>query len=278
MAPRPMKGKKRRRPSRRDPSRQGRPRRDRPSTEMLYGTNAVREALRADRRTYRRLLVDARARPDRVLEEITLLAQKKRCPVDSRHRDQLGRMCRSREHQGVVLEVSSYPYATVAEISRAAREAGPAALVLVLDRVQDPQNVGTLLRTAEAVGVQGVVLPKREAVAITPAVVRASAGASEFLRIAREGNLVPALARLKEAGLWVLGLEGEPTASLYTAVDWDRPLAIVVGSEGFGLRRLVHERCDGLVRLPMRGRINSLNASVAGSVVLYEIWRARGMD
>jgi 23S rRNA (guanosine2251-2'-O)-methyltransferase len=264
MAPQPMKKQRR-----------GAPRKGAPLSEVLYGTNAVRESLRAGRRTCRRLLVDASARSDRVLEEITQLAQGRHCPVETRHRDQLGKLCRSREHQGVVLEVSTYPYTSLQDLVRAAQAAGPTALLLVLDRVQDPQNVGTLLRTAEAVGVQGVVLPEREAVAITPAVVRASAGASEFLHIARVGNLVPAMAALQEAGLWVLGLEEDPAATPYTATDWRRPLAVVVGSEGFGLRRLVRERCDGLVRLPMRGRIGSLNASVAGSVVLYEIWRYR---
>lgn len=265
MAPQPLAAKQRRGP----PGKGG------PLVEALYGTNAVRETLRAGRRTCRRLLVAADARPDRELAEITRLAERRHCPVEAHHRDQLGRICRSREHQDVVLEASAYPYLSLAEISRAAQEAGPAALLLVLDRVQDPQNVGTLLRTAEAVGVQGVVLPEREAAAITPAVVRASAGACEFLRIARVGNLVPAIAALKEAGLWVLGLEEDPSASPYTAVDWQRPLAIVVGSEGFGLRRLVRESCDELVRLPMRGRIGSLNAAVAGSVILYEAWRCR---
>ena len=118
-------------------------------------------------------------------------------------------------------------------------------------------------------------LPEREAVAITPAVARASAGASEHLRIARVANLVPAMETLQSAGLWVWGVEQDPAARRYAATDWSRPLAIVVGSEGFGLRRLVRERCDGLVCLPMHGRVGSLNAAVAGSVVLYEICRYR---
>lgn len=244
--------------------------------ELLFGTNAVREALRAGRRRCRRLLLAAGQRADRLLEEVTRLARERRCPVETRPREDLGQLVHSHEHQGVVLEATPYPYSTLSEIGTAAGQAGSAALVLLLDRLQDPQNVGTLLRTAEAVGVQGVVLPEREAVAITPAVVRASAGACEHLCIARVGNLVPAMATLQEAGLWVLGLEEDPAAVPYTAVDWQRPLAIVVGSEGFGLRRLVRQRCDGLVRLPMRGRIESLNAAVAGSVVLYEILRQRG--
>jgi 23S rRNA (guanosine2251-2'-O)-methyltransferase len=245
---------------------------------MLYGTNPVREALRAGRRTPRRLLLAAGTHPDRALEEIVRLAQARRCSVETHPRDELGRLARSYEHQGIVLVVSSYPYAALEEISAAAQQAGPAALVLVLDRLQDPQNVGSLLRTAEGVGVQGIVIPEREAVAITPAVVRASAGATEHLRIAQVGNLVRALVALQEAGLWVLGLEDDPEAGLYSAADWCRPLAVVVGSEGFGLRRLVREHCDGLVRLPMRGRIGSLNAAVAGSVVLYEVWRYRSQQ
>ena len=286
MAPQPLRqrrGQGRAAPERKRRARQPdrAPERARPAAdafEVLYGTNPVREALRAGRRTPRRLLLADGTRPDRALEEIVRLAQGQRCTVETHPRDDLGRLTRSYEHQGIVLVASPYPYATLEEISAAVQQAGPAALVLVLDRLQDPQNVGSLLRTAEAVGVQGIVLPEREAVAISPAVVRASAGATEHLRIARVGNLVPAMAALQEAGLWVLGLEGDPQADLYTAVDWERPLAVVVGSEGFGLRRLVRERCDGLVRLPMRGRIGSLNAAVAGSVVLYEIGRYRSQE
>ncbi len=209
------------------------------------------------------------------VRQIVNLARQKGCPVEVVQRDDLFRLTGSREHQGVVLETSPYPYGSLEEIVAAATSAGPAALVLLLDRLQDPQNVGTLLRTAEAVGVQGVLLPEREAVEVTPAVVKASAGASEYLTIARVTNLARAIAELQKAGLWVLGLEEDPQAELYTATDWDRPLALVVGSEGFGLRRLVRDRCDGLVRLPMRGRVASLNAAVAGSVILYEVWRSR---
>ena len=244
--------------------------------EALYGTNPVRECLRAGRRTCRRLFLAERSRPHQLIEEITALAQQHGCPVETRPRGDLGRLARSREHQGVVLEASPYPYVGLGEVVEDAREAGPAALLLLLDRLQDPQNVGTLLRTAEAVGVQGVLLPEREATEITPAVVKASAGATEHLAIVRVRNLAQTVRRLKEANLWVFGLEGAPGAVLHSAVDWDRPVAVVVGSEGFGLRRLVRERCDGLVRIPMRGRIESLNAAVAGSIVLYEIWRRRG--
>lgn len=245
-------------------------------TEALYGVNPVREALRAGRRACRGLSLAAGMRPAGPTEEIAALAQQRGCPVAQRPRDALFRLAGAREHQGVVLETGPYPYVDLTEIVAAARAAGPAAVVLLLDRLQDPQNVGTLLRTAEAVGVQGVVLPQREAVAITPAVAKAAAGASEHLAIARVPNLVRAIGTLQQAGLWAWGLEEDPRAALYTTVAWDTPLAIVVGSEGSGLRRLVREHCDGLARLPMRGHIGSLNAAVAGSVILYEIWRRRG--
>ncbi|MGC8873977.1 MAG: 23S rRNA (guanosine(2251)-2'-O)-methyltransferase RlmB [Chloroflexia bacterium] len=243
--------------------------------QSLYGRNAVREALRAGRRRFFRLLLAEGMRRDEGVEELERLASARGCPVEYRPRGTMAQVARSREHQGVVLEAGPYPYAELEEILAAAQEAGRDALVLLLDRVQDPQNLGTLLRTAEAVGAQGVVLPEHEAAGVTPAVVRASAGACEHLAIARVTNLARALAALQKAGLWVVGLESDAQATLYTQIDWDRPLALVVGSEGFGLRRLIRERCDILARLPMRGQVSSLNAAVAGSVALYEILRYR---
>lgn len=244
--------------------------------ETLYGRNAVYESLRAGRRPLHRLLLAQGGHPNALRKELVALAHRRNCPVEERPRGDLARLAHTREHQGVVLEAGPYPYVALDEIVATAQAAGPQALVLLLDRLQDPQNVGTLLRTAEAVGVQGVLLPEHEAAAVTPAVVRASAGACEHLPIARVNNLVRAMARLKEAGIWVLGLEKDPRAILYTEADWARPVAVVVGSEGTGLRRLLRERCDGLVYLPMSGRVGSLNAAVAGSVILYEIWRRRG--
>jgi len=150
-------------------------------------------------------------------------------------------------------------------------------LFLVLDCVQDPQNLGTLLRTAEAVGVEGVLIAKDRAAEITPAVVNASSGATEHLQIAQVTNIARALQKLKESDIWVIGLDAShaPSAQDYDTVDLRGPLAIVVGSEGQGIRRLVRETCDTLVKLPMRGAVSSLNAAVAGSIVLYETLRQR---
>lgn len=243
--------------------------------QSLYGRNAVREALRAARRTFYRLLIAEGIRRDEGVGEICRLASERGCPVEEQPRGTVARVARSQEHQGVVLEAGPYPYVEFEAIVAAAQQAGNEALVLVLDRVQDPQNLGALLRTAEAVGVQGVVLPEHEAAGVSPAVVRASAGACEHLAIARVTNLARALATLQKAGLWAIGLEADRQAVLYTEIDWDRPLALVVGSEGFGLRRLIRQRCDALARLPMRGQVASLNAAVAGSVALYEVLRYR---
>jgi 23S rRNA (guanosine2251-2'-O)-methyltransferase len=177
--------------------------------------------------------------------------------------------------QTVAAEVDPYPYVDLGEILTAGQHSGEPPLILLLDMLQDPQNLGTLLRTAEAVGVLGVVLPYRGAVGVTPAVVRASAGASEHLPIAL-ANLAQSVAALQQAGVWVAGLASEPQAVPLEEQDLLGPLALVVGNEGEGMRRLVRESCDVLWRIPQRGRLESLNASVAGSLALYRIWEARG--
>jgi 23S rRNA (guanosine2251-2'-O)-methyltransferase len=156
-----------------------------------------------------------------------------------------------------------------------AEKQGEPPLILVLDAMQDPQNLGTLLRTAEIVGVHGVLLPLRHTVTVTPAVVHASSGASEHLLIA-QSNLSQALETLKREDVWVVGLEGNAQALLPDQVRLDGPLALVVGSEGEGMRSLVRASCDLLMRLPMRGQVESLNAAIAGSVALYLAWQARG--
>jgi 23S rRNA (guanosine2251-2'-O)-methyltransferase len=152
---------------------------------------------------------------------------------------------------------------------------GQAPLLLLLDHLQDPQNIGTLLRTAEVVGVHGVALPGRRAAEITPAVVNASSGATEHLPIVLIGNLAQTIASLQKDGVWVVGLEDDENAQEFDSADLDMPLALVIGAEGPGLARLVRERCDFLVRLPMVGQIASLNAAVAGSIALYNAWRQR---
>lgn len=177
-------------------------------------------------------------------------------------------------NQGIAAEVDPYPYGSLADILERARDSGEQPFVLLLDALQDPQNFGTLLRTAEAVGVHGVIIPGHHSVGITSAVVSASSGASEHLLVAVE-NLARAIEILKQEGVWIIGLENDPRAAVLEATTLGGALGLVVGSEGEGMRRLVRERCDLLVRIPMRGRVESLNAAVAGSIALYAAWSAR---
>jgi 23S rRNA (guanosine2251-2'-O)-methyltransferase len=244
--------------------------------ELLYGRNAVRECLRAGRRRVYKVLLAGGVRESGIVAEILDAARERGVAsqrVERQQLDGLGDV----NHQGVAAEVGAYPYSDPEAMLRAAEERGEPPLLLLLDCLQDPQNFGALLRTAEAVGVHGVIVPKRRAVAVTPAVVNASAGAVEHLLVARVTNLVQAMDRLKAADVWGVGLEDVPEAQLYHQAALNMPLALVVGSEGEGIRRLVREQCDFLINLPMRGRIGSLNASVAGSIALYEIWRQRDL-
>jgi 23S rRNA (guanosine2251-2'-O)-methyltransferase len=242
--------------------------------ETLYGRNGVRESLRAGRRKPYKLLLAEGVRETDIINQIASLAGQVGVRVVRVRRQDLDRLG-DVHHQGVALETSDYPYSSLDEIVASARSRGKVPLVLLLDLLKDPQNVGSLLRTAEAVGAHGVVIQRRRAVGITPAVVHASAGAVEHLPVAQVTNLVDAIGRLKGHDVWVVGMEAMPEAQVYTKADLTGALALVVGSEGGGLRRLVRERCDFLVQLPMHGQVASLNASVAGSVVLYEVLRQR---
>lgn len=242
--------------------------------DLLYGRRPVYETLRAGRRRiYKLMLAKGVQEKAGIVGQIVSMAVDTGVALTYAPRQELDRVISN--HQGVVAEAAPYPYIDLDDILSfsAAQERAP--LLLLLDLLQDPQNVGSLLRTAEAVGVHGVIIPRRRAVGITPVAVSASAGAVEHLRVAQVTNLARTIDELKRHDLWVAGLEPDAAAQLYDQADLRGPLALVVGSEGSGLRRLVREKCDFLLRLPMRGRVASLNAAVAGSVALYEIERQR---
>jgi 23S rRNA (guanosine2251-2'-O)-methyltransferase len=245
--------------------------------EVLYGRNPIYECLRAGRRRVYGLYVAHGAQAKGSLAQALDLAREQSIPVHRVERVELDRLAEGANHQGVTAEVEPYPYATVDEILALARQRDQPPWILILDCLQDPQNLGTLLRTAEVVGLHGVILPRRRAVQMTPAVVNASSGASEHMLVAQVTNLVREMKLLKEADVWIAGLEDVAEAQLLWQADLKGSLAVVVGSEGEGMRRLVKETCDFLVRLPMRGQVNSLNAAVAGSVALYEVARQRGL-
>lgn len=245
------------------------------SQELVYGRNPVYEVLRAERRRIHRLKIGRGVERDGRVGEILALADAQGVPIAEAEKAELTRV--SANAQGVAAEVSPYPYTSIEEILARAVERDEPPFVLLLDVLQDPQNVATLLRTAEVFGVHGVVIPRRRAASVTPAVVSASSGASEHLLIARM-NLVQAIQRLKEAELWISGLEAGAEARPLAQADLAGPVGLVVGSEGEGMRRLVRESCDFLVRVPMRGRVGSLNAATAGSIGLYAVWAARGFS
>jgi 23S rRNA (guanosine2251-2'-O)-methyltransferase len=240
--------------------------------EFIYGRNPVYETLCARRRHVFRLEIAHGAQEKGRLIQILEMADERKIPVLRAPRLGLDKIHPG--HQGVILEASGYPYQNLADILDLAGQRQEPLFVLILDTLQDPQNLGTLLRTAEAVGVHGVVLPLARAAGVTPAVVNASSGASEHMLIA-QANLSQAIAQLKEAGAWVVGLDQGLESRAPSEVRLDGPLAVVVGSEGEGIRPLVSKSCDLLLRLPMQGRVESLNAAVAGSVALYLAYLAR---
>lgn len=230
--------------------------------------------MRAGRRL-RRVLVAEGTRAAPVLDEIVDLARGAGIAVIEAPRSELDALVAGAHHQGVVAEGAERETVDLEDLLTIAQARQEPPLLVVADHLEDPQNLGVLLRSAEAAGAHGLVLPERRSASVTPAVVRASAGAAEHLAVASVVNLTRALGQLQAAGLWVVGLDAEGKQR-YDQADLTVPLAIVVGGEGRGLTRLVAERCDLLVRLPMAGQTASLNAAVAGAVVLFEAVRQRG--
>lgn len=245
--------------------------------DNLYGRNPVYECLRAGRRQVLRLFLAQGVQEKGIVADIVALSERLRVPVQRVDRQQLDRAVSGASHQGVVAEAAGYPYATLDEVFVLAERRVEPPWLLLLDCLQDPQNLGTLLRTAEAVGVHGVVIPDRRSAAVTPAVVSASSGACEHLLVVQITNMARTMQAIKERDVWIAGLEDVAGATLLWQADLEGALALVVGSEGQGMRRLVRETCDFVLRLPMRGQVGSLNAAVAGSVALYEVARCRGM-
>jgi 23S rRNA (guanosine2251-2'-O)-methyltransferase len=244
-------------------------------TELIYGRNAVREALRAQRRVPQRLLVANGAQITGTLADAVAQAKEQNIPVEMVDKRLLESRLHGLNHQGVILECSEYPYSDLDDMLSLAKARNEMPFILLLDHLQDPQNLGTLLRTAEIVGMHGVIIPGRRAAEITPSVVNASSGAVEHLHIAVVTNLAQSIEKLQKHGVWVVGVEDDEKAQYYDQADLNMPLAVVLGSEGSGMARLTRERCDFMVKLPMHGQIQSLNVAVAGSVVLYHALHAR---
>ena len=239
--------------------------------DRLTGIHAVREALEAARPLDR--IVIAKGRQDTRTEEIVQLARKQGVPVRFEDRGQLDRLANSKDHQGVVALAAARGASSLEEIIGSAK-ASQRGLIVLLDGVEDPHNLGAIVRTALAAGAHGVVIPERRAAGLTDTVSRASAGALSHLPVAKVTNLVRSMEELKEAGYWLIGLD-EHAEQSYTQVDYNTPVGIVLGGEGQGLHELTRRRCDFLVSLPTTGPVKSLNVSVATGVVLFEVLRQR---
>ncbi|CAN5453886.1 MAG: 23S rRNA (guanosine(2251)-2'-O)-methyltransferase RlmB, partial [Pyrinomonadaceae bacterium] len=246
------------------------------SEAHLYGFSPVLETLRAGRRPIERIVVAEGAHESR-LHELMQLARERRVLVRRAPRAELQRLTAGANHQGVVAFVAAAAYADADELldALAARVGtGTPPLAVVLDGVEDPRNLGAIIRTAECAGAHGVFVPERRAAGLTETVAKTAAGALEYVPVARVVNVARLVEELKERGIWIVGTDAEAKVD-YTAWDWTQPAALFLGGEGDGLRRLVRERCDVLVRIPLRGHIESLNVSVAAGVILYEAVRQR---
>ena len=238
---------------------------------MLEGRNAVTEALKAGRTIDKVFL--ASGDTDSTLRYIASLAKKNGAVVTYCDRRKLDTMTQTGAHQGVIA-MAARDYATIQDILDSAREKGEAPLIIICDEITDPHNLGAIIRTAECAGAHGVIIPKRRSSGLTAVVAKASAGAMEYMKIARVSNLTAAIKTLKENGVWIYGTAADGAAPLYRT-DLTGPAAIVIGSEGEGMGRLVSESCDFMVSIPMKGHINSLNASNACAILLYEAVRQR---
>lgn len=243
--------------------------------DWLYGVNPIMEALRSDRAVHEILVADGTR--DRRLTEITELAARKNIAMRKSSRGELDRITTGATHQGVVARVAAAQYADADELlEQIALQVGTSIvpLVVLLDGIEDPRNFGAILRTAECAGVHAVFVTERRAVGLTETVAKASAGAVEHVRVGRVTNLTRLIDQLKERNVWVVGASADAGIA-HTEWDWTRPSAIVLGSEGAGLHRLVREHCDALVSIPVVGKIESLNVSVAAGVIFYEAMRQR---
>jgi len=239
--------------------------------EIIYGINPILEALRSERQGLNKIFLaeGKKGGPIRLLRQ---LAREKGIPVQVSPKEALDRLAGSGHHQGILGFTAASSYSTWEDLLDRVRSAQGKAIVLVLDSIEDPQNLGSLIRTAEACGVKGVILPKDRAAGITPAVVKASAGAVAHLPIVRVTNLASTLEELKKEGFWIVGADSRAEKSLYE-LKFDMNVGVIIGGEGKGVRPLLLKKCDYTVSIPMKGKVSSLNAGIAGAVILFEVLR-----
>lgn len=245
-------------------------------SEILFGRNSVRECLRAGRRKCYNLVIAGRVETSPVINEIHSLARKHNLHVEKAFRKKMD--AKTQNNQGIMLEVSSYPTVEVDDILAHAKDLGEDPFIIALDHIEDPHNLGAIIRTAELVGAHGVIVPNQRQANVTPAVVKSSVGATEHMRIAKISNLAQTLGILKKREVWAVGVQHTKESKNFHEADLRGPIVLVIGSEGAGMSRVVKEACDFLIEIPMRGKVDSLNASVASALVMYEAWRARKFE
>ncbi|WP_152400026.1 23S rRNA (guanosine(2251)-2'-O)-methyltransferase RlmB [Paenibacillus cellulositrophicus] len=241
--------------------------------EIIAGKHSVTEALRSGR-TINKIWIAENAQKH-LTQPIIFEAKKLGVVIQQVDKRKLDQMAPGMQHQGVVAQAAPYAYAEVEDILQAAEAKGESPFILLLDEIEDPHNLGSILRTADCTGVHGVIVPKRRSAQVTATVSKTSAGAAEYVPVARVTNLGQTIEELKERGIWVVGTDVSASSEMYDTNVFDGPVAVVIGNEGKGMGRLIREKCDVLVKLPMKGQINSLNASVAAGVVMYEVLRRR---
>lgn len=241
--------------------------------DRLEGRNPILEALKAGR-TFNKILV-AKGEREGSIKQIIAMAREKGIVIQEVDRRNLDAISLTKSHQGIIAYVSVKEYVEVDDIINAARSKEEHPFIIILDEIADANNFGSILRTADAVGVHGVIIPKRRAVGLTPTVAKASAGAIEYVPVARVSNLSQTIEYLKKENIWIVGTDQTAEKDFYNS-DLKGPIALVIGSEGEGMGRLIREKCDFVVNIPMKGSISSLNAAVAGAVVMFEIMKQRG--
>ncbi|TCS81567.1 23S rRNA (guanosine(2251)-2'-O)-methyltransferase RlmB [Tepidibacillus fermentans] len=239
----------------------------------IMGKNSVFEALQSDRSINKIYIAEGIQKSS--LHKLLTLAKEKRVITQFCPKKKLDQITENGNHQGVVASIASYEYSDLVDLVQKAKKGNKPPFFVLLDEIEDPHNLGSILRTSDVVGVDGVIIPKRRSVGLTATVSKTSAGAIEYVPVSRVTNLAQTIDFLKEEGFWIVGTDAS-AKQMYHEVDYKMPVVIVIGSEGKGISRLVREKCDYMVKLPMQGHVNSLNASVAAGIILYEVYRNRG--
>ena len=240
--------------------------------DQVEGRNAVLELLESGRDINKILVTNGEKHGS--IHKILAIAKERKIIVTEMERNKLNQIAQTPNNQGVIAIVPPYDYCEVEDILEEAKRKDEMPFILILDGIEDPHNLGSIIRTAETAGVHGIIIPKRRAASVNSTVSKVSAGAVEYMKIARVNNINETIRYLKEQDVWICGTDMD-TNTIYTKQDYKMPIAIVIGSEGFGMSRLVKENCDFLVKIPMKGKITSLNASVSAGIIMYEVVKNR---